>query len=171
MGIKLMTQKDLEAAMENIANYYRKSRLYTAEFNTDDAYARYKEEYTHDTSCIIEQGYSYKLKNNYLIALDLEQFEREYNTEFHHYFDCIYEWIEPYIKREDRSVLFICAVGPDGEFFTANTYKLVKEFGRMYKDYTILTDCPVEIDFASFPSNTKFKPVTIAGREYFRQAE
>lgn len=168
MGIKLMNQKDVEQAMKNIANYYRKSRLYLSMFNVDDAYERYISEFTHDTACIVEQGYSYKLNNNYIIALDLEQFENEHNQEFHHYFDCIYEWMEYSIKRETKPVLFICAAGPDGEFFTSVMYKLINEFVKTHKDYVLLTDCPVEIDFGSFPGNTGFKPVTIAGREYFR---
>lgn len=171
MGIKLMTQKDLNQAMHNIANYYRKSRLYLAEFNTDDAYDKYIEAYTHATSCIIEQGHCYKFKNNYLLALDLKQFESEHNEEFHHYFDCIYDWIEPYIEREKDPVLFICAVGPNGDFFTSDTYRLVNEFERMQAGIVLLTDCPVEIDFKSFPKYTRFKPVTIAGREYFRQKD
>lgn len=168
MAIKKMTAADVENAVKNCANYYRTCRLYTDLFNTNDAYERYVQEYMEDTRLIVEQGYSYKLGNDYLIALDLRQFEQEHPENFHHYFDCIYSFLEPFIEREGHEVLFVCAVGPSVDHFTGNTYKLINKWVSLWYDLTVLTDCPVEIDISNFEKKTGSQKVVIAGREYFR---
>ena len=168
MAVKQMNTFDTASALEQCANYYRHSRLYTDLFNTDDAYERYMQEYAEDTRMIIEQGFCYKLGDEYLLALDLEQFEKECPSCFHHYFDCIYNYVEPFIKREPGDVIFICAVGPSKDHFTPSTYKLINKFVSLWSDTTIFTDCPVEIDINNFESKTGSQKVIIAGREYFR---
>lgn len=169
--MKRMTDLDVDSAVKNIANYYRSSRLYTSLLNTDDAYLPYIKEYTEDTRLIVQQGHSYKLKDEYLIALNLKQFEQEHNEAFHHYFDCIYKWMESSITREKTDVIFICAAGPSQQFFTSTTYKLLKEFVAEYtKKYAIFTDCPVEIDFAEFGRISGSSLVLCAGMEYYRWA-
>lgn len=167
--MKLMTTKDVDDAIKQIAEYYKDSRLYTHLFNTEDVYQKYIDEYTEDTKLIVEQGMSYKLKKEYLIALQLDVFEQEHPEAFHHYFDCIYSSMEPTLRREVAPVIFICAAGPSKPFFNGTTYKLVKEFVEEYnKDYTILTDCLTEVDFSNFARYTGSSLITCAGREYFR---
>lgn len=168
MAIRKMDNFDTATAVEHMANYYRHSRLYTDWFNMEDCYERYISEFAEDTRLIIEQGYSCKLGDEYMLALDLEKFEKEHPDNFHHYFDCIYSYMRPYIEREEKQVLFICAVGPSREHFTSNTYKLLNKWIDMWKDTVILTDCPVEIDIPNFEKKTGSQKVNIAGREYFR---
>lgn len=167
--MKLMSERDVEKAVKNIADYYRHSRLYTYLANADDAYQFYIDQYTEDTRLIIQQGFSYYERNEYLVALRLDVFEEQHPDEFHHYFDPILHVIEPVIRREPSDVLFICAAGPSKGFFTRDTYRLVNEFIKKYnRQYTVLTDCAVEIDFEKFPDYTGSQLIRVAGREYFR---
>lgn len=167
--MKQMFIKDVDKAMKNIANYYRNSRLYTYLLNTEDAYQAYIDAYTEDTKLLVEQGHSYWLKNEFLIGVRLDVFAEEHPEAFHHYFDCIYSAMQASIDKEPNDVIFICAIGPSKDCFTADTYKLVKEFVDKYSEqYTVLTDCPVEIDFKNFPKYTGSSLIRLAGREYFR---
>lgn len=167
--MKPMTVSDTNSAVDNMANYYRTSRLYTSHFNMDDVYHRYIEEYTADTEKLIQRGFSYKLKDEYLVAVDIEQLAHDDPALFEHYFGPISKWLGPYVEREISDVLYICAVGPSTGFFNSTTYKLIKEFtDKFSKDYTILTDCPVEIDIESFARKSGSRKVIIAGAEYFR---
>ena len=167
--MKRMTDADVEQAVKQAANYYRSSRLYTSLYNTNDAYEHYVNNLMEDTRLIVQQGHSYKLKEEYIIGVILEQFEKEHPEAHSHYFDCINDYLGPFIRREPNPVIFICAAAPSEQFFTQNTYKLVKEFVAEYcKKYTVITDCPVEIDFDNFADITGSRKVLIAGMEYFR---
>lgn len=167
--MKRMSDSDVEQAVKQAANYYRTSRLYTSLYNTDDAYSSYIDDLTDDTRLIVQQGHSYKLKNEFIIALNLKQFEAEHEKSYHHYFDCINNYMMPYIDRELDEVIFICAACPSHQFFTSDTYRLFNEFAVEYSSkYIILTDCPVEIDFGNFAGRTGSRKVLIAGMEYFR---
>lgn len=167
--MKRIVDADVEQAVKQIANYYRNSRLYTSLFNTDDAYGPYIRELSEDTRLIVQQGHSYRLKDEFVIGIRLEQFEQEHPEAYHHYFDCIASYLKPVINREPEDVIFICALGPSEQFCTKDTYKLIKEFVDEYgKQYTIITDCPVDIDFQNFAEITGSRKILIAGMEYFR---
>ncbi len=167
--MKRILPMDVSPAVERIANYYRHSRLYTNLLNTDDAYQAYIDNFTEDTKLIVEQGYSFYNKKEYLIAVDLEQFAIDHPEAYQHYFGCILNTIKPAFDREKNSVLFICAIGPSHDFFTRDTYTLVNDFVKEYgDDFTIFTDCPVEIDFKRFPEYTGSSLVVLAGGEYYR---
>jgi hypothetical protein len=168
MGIKQMSESDVSKAMQSIAEYYSTSRLYTSMFNTENAASMYISAFTEDTRLIIEQGHSYKLKNDYLVMVDLAKFEKEHPAEYHHYFDCIIAFLKPVIDREVRNVLFMCAVGPADGHMSSNTYKLINEVAGRYSDYTLFTDIPTEADIPYFHKYTDSKQVIIGGKEYFR---
>lgn len=150
MGLQKMTKDDVEKAMRAIANYYRDADLFLYASNTTDAYDYYVNEFTKDTEIIVEQGYSYKFKNNYVIAMDMKKLFEEYPEVCEHYFRCgtgIYETV----KRERDDCLFICALGPDGGSMTRNSIKAIKMFLKLYEDdYAILTDCPTGYDSKMF---------------------
>lgn len=169
--MKELSAKQVQAAVKNIANYYRSSRLYTNLSNCADAYDWYIEQYTYDTNVIVEQGFSYYNKNEYLIAVRLEVLREKHPDVFEHYFSCIWEHLSRVVERETSDVLFICAVGPSSDHFTSDTYKLINQFIEKYRsDYTIITDCPVQIDFPRFAEYTGSTLTPMSGCEYFRWA-
>lgn len=167
MRIVRLSVSDTEKALEQIANYYRHSALYTYLSNQTDSYKWYKDEYRHDTELIISQGYSYSYKGNYLIALDMHQFEEEHPDEFRHYFGCIPGLIS-FIGKERNCALFVCAFGPKGEYIDSNGYALINEFVRCNNDKVIITDCMTDADVKTFGKCTKGRLMIIDGQEYFR---
>jgi hypothetical protein len=169
MGVKSLARNDTQKAVERCANYYRKCRLYLSVYNSDDAYDEYIRDFTHDTEVMISQGYSCSFKGNYLIAVDIIRLKDEHPEEFHHYFDFVWQYLGPIVNREHSEVLFISAIGPSGNEFNSDTFKLVNEFVRIYnKHFVILTDCPVGYDFELFEKNTSSKLILIGGERYFR---
>lgn len=169
--LRNLTIKDVDAALDKIANYYRKSRLYLDVSNTTDAYEWYKNEYREDTAAIIEQGHSYEYKGQYLIALDLIQFYEEHPEEAKHYFGIV-PTIKDAIEREAKSgehALFICAFGPKDEFMDKNSYDLIELFVSMC-NCVVLTDCATGYDIQEFHKRTTAKRFMISGIEYWRWA-
>ena len=167
MVLTKITTSELEPAMHQIANYYRKSRLYLDVSNTLDAYQYYIDTYTEDTKVIIEQGHSYKYKGGYLIACDLNRLKEEHPDVYEHYFGIV-PAIERYISRQALPAMFICAIGPKSDYISRDEYKLINTFAKQVTGYILWTDCPVNNDIKDFPHRTKSYAVLIDGAEYFR---
>ena len=165
--LRNLINKDTDAAVEQIARYYRHSRLYLHESNSTDAYQFYIDSYTRDTELIIEQGHSYAYKGNYLIALDVIQFFKEHPKEAQHYFGIVPAILDACEREVDKS-LFICAFGPKKEFLDKHSYACLEAFVKMYKDYVVLTDCPTGYDIEVFHKRTTSDRILIGGREAWR---
>ena len=167
--LRNLTIKDTDSAVRKIANYYRKSRLYLDVSNTTDAYDWYIDTYMHDTELIISQGYSYEYRGQYLIACDVPRFYEEHPEEANHYFGIVPAILEA-IKRENKdgdNALFICAIGPKGEFMDNNTYDMLETFVAM-ANCVVLTDCATGYDINEFHKRTTAKRLNIGGNEYWR---
>lgn len=169
-GISQITMSDLEVAVDRIANYYRKTRLYLSLCNSSDAYDYIVKNYTQDFKVMIETQYCYKYKGNYLFATDLKEFNKDYPDVFIHFYGCIPNMLA-YVKREKKPVMFINSIGPDGESMTIDTYKLIREFVQKYKkDFVILTDCTAGIDQATntFEKSTGCRKMDINSNVFYR---
>lgn len=169
MRSSVLTEKDLDAAMHAIADYYRRSRLYLSVFDVQDAYDSIIRSYKEDVRAMLGQGHSYQLKGNYLVAVDMQRFKEEYPSNYENWFGVVPPLLS-YIERESGAVIFICAVGPKKGYFDVVTYRLIDEAVHTYGSNVILTDCPTEADIADFTKCTTSRKILLGGKEYFRWA-
>ena len=173
-GIKRLTTKRFDIAVENAAKYYCASEYYQKLYNNDYSsilYNQYIEDVSPDLRVIMENGNSYLYKNEYLFCIDVTEFMEEHDDVMRHYLDYVYDVFMSLIKREKNDVLYIPAAGPSRDFFTQDMYKLINAVVNMYPEYTIISDCPIRRDFEDFEKCTYGRPITTSGVLYFRWAK
>ncbi len=170
-GIQPMTNKDVEAAVERIAQYYRQTRLYLSLCPGNDAYEFFKQEYTEDIRIMVNVGYCYKYKGNYLIATDVDDFFHDYPNITKHFYGPI-----PHIVRkmgaEKDNVIFINSLGPSTESCNEDTYKLIRDFVRMEhgEKSVFLSDATAGVDqiTPTFVEKTGCRKLQTDGEIYYR---
>lgn len=165
-----MKQKDVESAIERIAEYYKDSALYTAVSNNTNAKQFYIDEYSKDTELMVEQGFSYKGYGNYIIAIDPIKFKEDYPEQYEHYFGIVPVLDAVFEKDSKRGkYLFLPAFGPKNGTMDKSSHKLINEFLAKHKSYDVFTDFTNNIDTAILSKYTDLSEYMVNGVNYFRR--
>lgn len=162
---------DAENAIKRIANYYRQTKLYLSLCNSNDAYDFFIKEYSDDIKKMISMGHSYKYRNNYLIAADMNELKDNYPELYSHFFGMAPGLISR-LNIESKKVMFINSFGPDKEHMTATSYEMIREFVQMYtkKGYIVMSDCTagVDVESSAFTYETHATELNLNGNRFYR---
>lgn len=168
--VEKMTMSDLDDAMDRIADYYKHAKLFLEASNAVDAYDYIVSEFREDISAMIRFGYCYKYRGNYLIAVDLDDFEVEYPEEYQHCLGYVPQFSR-YIKRENKDIMYIAFFGTDKVSMNNDSYHLINQFVNKYiKDYVLLSDCTAGIDIETtmFEKHTGCRRLNLNGNVFYR---
>lgn len=168
MAIKELTLAKCSSAVKAIANYYRHEPIFVNIANREDVYQWYIDNYYDTCEGIIEQGNSYMFKDNYLLAIDVEDMKTRNLDLYNSAVDAVPHLIK-HCEKEKSPVMYIICFGPKKDFMGPDAYKLINEFVDMYRsDYVILTDCMADIDIDKFGENTGAQRIQVNGSPFFR---
>lgn len=170
-NIQRMTNDDVEQAVDQIARYYRQTRLYLSLCPGNDAYEFFKKEYTEDIRVMVNRGHCYKYKGNYVIATDIDDFFKEFPSVANHFYGVIPHIVKK-IEVEKSNVIYINSIGPSTDTCNEDTYKLIREFVKIDfgEKCVFLSDATAGIDTetSTFATKTGCRKLTASGEVYYR---